>query len=624
MPGPTITGTATAPGGAVAQFKDFSLLQWVANLFAADVAAAIIGLEPVTGATVDLIRIDNDGNQVGEVLATTSTSLTGQYTLTLPTGVSLAGNLIVRITGSGSDDLRAQVVDETVNISPVSEFILRKFIADDADLATLEPGAVVTLSGQAEDFDLTAGSDLSALFEQLEFSLGEFIDSQIDAIQIASADATNISGDYRSAALHVALGDNNGGGFGSFAFDMWFSNFTFTGNANGTVVVEQQSEESAWAYVHGNDVSDTQLSYEARIENEAETLQANFNSANLLMVEGEFEEEIDGDFGWRWPPVTYRLQKVRDQNLFFLLSQEAAVRFAAVDTDDDTIKDAVDPSMPAGNEVTRGIEVFIKKPTEMTTADLTGTFGRVYFGASMQVSGHVELEMETNELVFNNGLFDYGAAIRNRISRNSAGVTDAQTETTLAEEDMSITLGPDGDILTIAGEPADGYVNDAANLVVFAESVGEDTASANFSKTFLVKLPTSAPTVDDKRYRLMVIGTEFQGTAFEVNHSRFNSFIDWTSNTAGTLSLEATSLTKASLGANVIPMAHPAEERTVAGEIAANGAATINITDAEGTLRLKGYWNETASYGVFTAGYIPNGETVFKSIGLAVLTEVTE
>ena len=44
---------------------------------------------------VELIRIDDDGNQVGDVLASTVTSITGDYSLALPVGVSLSGNLIV-------------------------------------------------------------------------------------------------------------------------------------------------------------------------------------------------------------------------------------------------------------------------------------------------------------------------------------------------------------------------------------------------------------------------------------------------------------------------------------------------------------------------------------------------
>jgi hypothetical protein len=578
----------------------------------------------VSGATIELIRIDNAGNQVGDVLATALTSITGGYTLTLPAGVNLAGNLIVHITGTGNNELRAQVVEEAVDISPLSEFVLRKFIENGADLSTIETAAVVKLSGQVEAFDLTAGSDLAVLFEQLEFSAGEFVDSQIDALQSSPANATGLSGEYRSAALQIALVDGDGRDFGAYVLDQWSSNFTFTGNADGAVVIEDNNEESVRGYVYGTDASLTELDYQVLTDNDSETLQARFDDTNTLMVENEFEENIDGDIGWRSPPVTYRLQKVRDQNIFFLLNQEASVRYATIDTDGDNVDDAVDPGAREGDEVARGIEVFAKKPTAMTTADLSGAFGRVYFGAFLAASGHIEMEMETNILEFASGLFDYGIAERNSISRNSMGQVNATAETTPAEENLAIRVDVDGDILSIGGEPTAGFVNDAANLVVFSESEGVDASEANFSKTFLIKLPTTPPSVANKRYRLMFIDSQFAGTAFEVNNSRFNSFIAWNSNGTGTLALEATTISKSSLGANVIGTAHPANERAVTAEIAANGAGTINITDAEGTLRLKGYWNETASYGVFTAGYLPSGETAFGSIGVAVLTEVAE
>ena len=45
------------------------------------------------GATVELLRVDNAGNPVGEVLAETVTSITGDYRLTLPDGVVLKSRL---------------------------------------------------------------------------------------------------------------------------------------------------------------------------------------------------------------------------------------------------------------------------------------------------------------------------------------------------------------------------------------------------------------------------------------------------------------------------------------------------------------------------------------------------
>jgi hypothetical protein len=94
-----ISGTAEAPSGAVASYEQPSIFRVASQFFITPVAAALTGLEPIEGALVELIRVDNNGEQVGDVLATTTTSITGDYNLTLPTGVDLSGDLITRITG---------------------------------------------------------------------------------------------------------------------------------------------------------------------------------------------------------------------------------------------------------------------------------------------------------------------------------------------------------------------------------------------------------------------------------------------------------------------------------------------------------------------------------------------
>ncbi|HCR78891.1 MAG TPA: hypothetical protein DIW42_04405, partial [Alcanivorax sp.] len=178
----TISGTATAPAGAVAFHEAPSLFELALNVLIPPAHAAITGLDPVGGATVELLRVDNAGNPVGEVLAETVTSITGDYRLTLPDGVNLAGNLIVRITGTGTE-MRAQVVDQAVNINPVSEFVLRKFIEEGTDLDQLVATDVVTLSGKVDTFDLTAGNDLSDMLAKLDQEVGEFVEQQVAVIK---------------------------------------------------------------------------------------------------------------------------------------------------------------------------------------------------------------------------------------------------------------------------------------------------------------------------------------------------------------------------------------------------------------------------------------------------------
>lgn len=582
------------------------------KFFIGDVVAAITGLDPVKGALVELIYVDDQGMQVGGVLASTHTSVNGNYTLTLPTGVDLAGNLVVRITGGGKE-IRSQVVQQEVNISPVSEFILRKFIENETNLQVLDPEAVVRLSGRVEEFDLTINSDLSAVFAQLDAAVGEFIDAQIDVISVEPDSATSISGAYRSASLQLALHDSNDVDWGTFAVDMWRSEFVFNGNADGSVEVEHNGEEAAWGSMYGSDFGHNGLNYSLDIDEESDTYAASFNKAGVLTIEGEFDEEIGEEWGWRWPPMTYRLQKVRDQNLFFQLNQEAGVRYELIDT-----KDAIDPNAPVGDEVNRGIEVFYKKATGLTTASVNGSYGRVYRGVLMNASGHLEIEVESNELIFNNGSVAYGAAERNRITRNST----AFTETTEAEQ-FPIAVAADGRI-TVGDELTDGYFNDTADFAVMVGSNGEDGEEAGFAETFFVKLPNDAPDLTGKRYRLMYLNTGFYGSQIEMSNSRFDSFVTFTSNTAGSASLGINALTTGWLGADILASAFPVSERVVTATVGDKGATTLQINAAGGYLRLKGYWNSTASYGLFTIGFISGDGPVPGSVGLAVLVEVTD
>src|SRR5690606_36247967 len=137
-----ITGAAMAPGGMVTQWQPYSTLQVVMNFLISPAAAAITGLSPIAGAEVELFRVGNDGERVGDVLATATTNDDGEYELELPEGEELSGDLVVSISAAGRK-LRAQVVAEQVDITPVSEYVLTKLVESGTALATVSKGAVV-------------------------------------------------------------------------------------------------------------------------------------------------------------------------------------------------------------------------------------------------------------------------------------------------------------------------------------------------------------------------------------------------------------------------------------------------------------------------------------------------
>ncbi|HIK74805.1 MAG TPA: hypothetical protein EYG00_08925 [Alcanivorax sp.] len=626
----TISGTATAPAGAVAFHEAPSVFELALNALIPSAHAAITGLDPVGGATVELLRVDNAGNPVGEVLAETVTSITGDYRLTLPEGVNLAGDLIVRITGTGTE-MRAQVVDQAVNINPVSEFVLRKFIEEGTDLDQLVVTDVVTLSGKVDTFDLTAGNDLSDMLAKLDQEVGEFVEQQVAVIKEQPGDVDSVTGDYRSAAFSLGLHDSDNNNFGTFANDMWRSQFNFANGGGDTVAITLEGEESAYSNFSGMSVATGSIYYETDIDTESENLSGTLTDSGILSIEGAFEEEINGDNAFRYPSVIYNLQQVKNKGLFFLLSQEAAVRYGTTDTNGDEEPDALDPNDRRGDEVFRALEVFARSPSGMSDSDLSGAFGRVFLETYAQ-TGVIELQTEVNVVTFNgDGTFDYGDATGHRVGLESNGST-YQALNEIGTNGEPIDVGADGDIISAGTDdgqpvPADGFVNDTFDFIAFAETENNENVWAQFNKTLMVKLPESAPDVAGKKYRLMLLSAALEGVGngssdIEMINSQFNSYVTLSSNTAGTLAGDFTEVHKTGLGGDLSVDSDTASA-ALNVTVAANGATTLTLADQDGSNIMEGFFNRNASLGVFTTRWVPQGGDP-NELGLVVLIDVTE
>ncbi|MGB1408762.1 hypothetical protein, partial [Alloalcanivorax venustensis] len=607
-----------------------SLFELALNVLIPPAHAAITGLDPVGGATVELLRVDNAGNPVGEVLAETVTSITGDYRLTLPDGVNLAGNLIVRITGTGTE-MRAQVVDQAVNINPVSEFVLRKFIEEGTDLDQLVATDVVTLSGKVDTFDLTAGNDLSDMLAKLDQEVGEFVEQQVAVIKAQPGDADSVTGDYRSAAFSLGLHDSDNDNFGTFANDMWRGQFDFADGGGNTVAITLEGEESAYSNFSGMSVATGSIYYETDIDTESENLSGTLTDSGILSIEGAFEEEINGDNAFRYPSVIYNLQQVQNTGLFFLLSQEAAVRYGTTDTNGDDEPDALNPDDRQGDEVFRALEVFARSPSGMSDSDLSGAFGRVFLETYAQ-TGVIELQTEVNVVTFNgDGTFDYGDATGHRVGLESNGST-YQTLSETGSTGDAINVSADGDIISAGTEdgqpvPTDGFINDTFDFIAFAETENNENIWAQFNKTLMVKLPDSAPDVSGKRYRLMLLSVALDGVGngssdIEMINSQFNSYVNLTSNTAGTLNGSFTLVEKTGLGGDLVVEQDTVDEPLTAS-IAANGATTLTLAGQDGSNIMEGFFNQDASLGVFTTRWVPQGGDP-NELGLVVLIDVTE
>ena len=610
-----VSGNVTAPGGEVAMLKHQSVIESVFNGVFPSVYAGITGLQPVTGALVELIRIDNDGNQVGDVIATTTTSISGDYTITVPAGVSLGGNLVVRISGDNDIDLRSQVVEESVDISPMSEFVLRKFIQSGSSLNDLTNSSVVKLKGQVEEFNLASRIDMSSMLTALENEVGEFVDKEIASINATPSSAVQISGEYRLIDMAIGLHD---GDFGTYALDMFYSSVALTGESDGSVEVELTDNEGAWGYVHGNDASAYYESVYYTESEEDETVAATYDSGKILTIEADFEEEIDGDSGWRSPPQIIKFQKVKDSNVAFSLSTYNSARYATIDTNGDGTNDALDPDAQSGIEVGRGLLLMADQPTNMSSPDLTGDFGRVYFGSRFINTGFVEVETETNVLTFSgNATVDVAATTQQHVSRSGGYSTQEYG----AEPGLSIVTVSSGDIVSVDGDSVDGFVNADYNFLVFYHADGLDGSDMEIETTLAVKLPSETPVLTGRTYRLIFANSAMlSDTAFELSHSGFTTTLDFTSESSATVNGAIATIDLPSFG---VPLESSKESVSLTANtsVASNGAAMISVTDSDGTFSMTGYFNESASLGVFTTASA-NTNSDPDGLGLAVLVEV--
>src|SRR6185295_16711860 len=83
-PAAPMTGTLSAPGGALAFNAPTGLQRFFAELVGRHAVAALPGTTPVAGATVKLIEIDSAGVQIGADIASAVTAADGKFTLNVP------------------------------------------------------------------------------------------------------------------------------------------------------------------------------------------------------------------------------------------------------------------------------------------------------------------------------------------------------------------------------------------------------------------------------------------------------------------------------------------------------------------------------------------------------------
>lgn len=541
----TVTGTAEAPGGMVAKFENNKsyLVAAIEYTFPAAMAA-ITGLQPVTGATVELIRIDDNGAHVGTVLATTSTSITGDYSLGLPSGVSLAGNLIVRITGNGGSSMSAMVVDQAVNINPVSQFVLDKFIDDDnLVLADLLLNEVVALNGKVDAFDLTATADLSTMLAQLEAEVGQFVNNEIAVIEATPDDGTAaalVAGAWHTAEFSIGMHDLDAGSSGSFAMDVLSEEITLTNNSGSLDLTIGTALIDTFTNLYNNNFTSANIYHQISLGEAGDIFPATIDANGNITLTSPFEEELqtpapgdlDGpDLGWRWPPNTDFIFPVANGNTYVTTFSEADVMYETIDTDNDGIKDAINPAARLGDNVDFSLFMMLKAGNGMDVSSVSGDYGIVALNINVDTApesiydstvGVINFDPVTNGGEFTQSVnaFDVEEVVRlpavppmvSLTSTSSIEPSLAVTNPYTVSATGQVTLDPAGDTL-------EGFTNSDGSVIAFVDDLATGSpniTNVNNEMLVAVKLGTSMTTsLNAATYKLfpLILNTSSDGVS---------------------------------------------------------------------------------------------------------------
>lgn len=182
----TVTGVVSAAPADANRFvaqasptgidRVVTLLARAAGFATPAAQAAVTGMTPVANASVELVQLDDFGNVSSVVAGPLLTDANGAYTFT--TSPAPSSTLAVRVTDPAQPTvtMRAIVTGSTVNITPISEEVVRQVqsslvggnvlgnysVGEIAVLNALLNGMQVDLTGQTFDQSITALANASA------------------------------------------------------------------------------------------------------------------------------------------------------------------------------------------------------------------------------------------------------------------------------------------------------------------------------------------------------------------------------------------------------------------------------------------------------------------------------
>lgn len=626
--GNSVSGTAMAPGGTVAMFEKRSIMQATADFIMPAASAEITGLQPVPGALVELIQVNNDGNQVGDVLASTQTSTTGDYQLRLPSGIDFAANLVLRITSvDQSQTLDAQVLTREVNIDPYSDFLLDKLVENGTQLDTLPINEALVLKGKLEEFDLSAGNSMAEMLAALEAATGDFMDQSIETLNNGEGDATTVAGDYHLGEFSLSLHDSDEDPVGTFGADLIRSSVSLDAVEGGNLLATLDNAGiDTWYNLVYTGSGPHNLYVQSEFEHAPESVEVKVDGTGALVVESDFEEEIEdcdqpnpeqNCFAWRFPASTARFEPVSDTGLYLGRILDAGVRYHQ------TADGVLDPNNKSGDEVFYTLALLAAESSGLTNTAMDGNYGTIGISAqAVNTSGQTNIDA-----FYSMDNFDGAGTITGlmfdgyNISR--APNTPPVINTDNLTENATYEVFADGRLVVSFGAETDsGFVADNGNLFAVyihdTETANNVVEAASNGMAVGVKLPESTPNMGGKSYRLynMMFG---YGSTDTVLSSLDDGVLAFNNGSTITLSADRSrGIEKATDTSNIEAFSE------MLGAIAQNSATSISNNgmfsstlqlDAGEELTIDGFVSASGEMIVFRSTYV---DGVTREVGLFI------
>ena len=483
----------------------------------------------LNSGTVELIEVDDNATWI-RTITSAPVSNTGEYHLSVPSGVNLAANLMVRVMVD-NEPIRAFAFRTQVDINPATEFLIDKLVEEGTQITKLANNQVLRLVGYIEELDLRGTSTYDEIENALKEQFHGLLDDTIQAVNAelsATGDASRFAGDFNTASYSLGFMtfyDNTTGiqPIPFFEHGIDFGKISISTTSN-TLNIDSSQNLSIYANIckDNNHGSTYHLFYESEIDNSSDITGVSLTAIDnyTLYISEPLEEELiaDDDNSENWKGFRY----APSQSKIHLVNENLGIgqtAFAGNIYDlDDTGHIATDAEAH-GTENQFDLFFLGRKMEGASQATLTGNYGMIYFENTFENDGS-NMEMET--LILNTACTLNGDGTDdcyyydNNVSRVASQLTFDYSNINSDGILDNVSIGDGSDSVN-----GSGFVADNGSFFTFVTSESEkngndEIISSTKGIAIGVKRPTSFSTSNlaGKTYTYLNLGLDMK-SAYE-------------------------------------------------------------------------------------------------------------